>query len=72
MLMDHALRTLEGRGENLFFVIGHPTYYPRAGFRSVSAESIESPWSGNPAFMVRSAFTPVGRLVLPSVIADAH
>lgn len=71
-LMDHALRTLESRGESLFFVIGHPTYYPRAGFRSVTTELIESPWAGNPAFMMRSTSIPEGRLVLPSVIADAH
>jgi putative acetyltransferase len=71
-LMDHALRMLESRGETLFFVIGHPNYYPRAGFRSASAEAVTSPWPGNPAFMVRGRFVPKGRLVLPSVIADAH
>ena len=32
-LMDYALKLLEARGETLFFVLGHPGYYPRAGFR---------------------------------------
>jgi putative acetyltransferase len=71
-LMDHALKALETQGETLFFVLGHPSYYPRAGFRPASAAGIESPWSGNPAFMLRGAVVPRGRLVMPSVIADAH
>lgn len=71
-LMDHALRELELQGETLFFVLGHPTYYPRAGFRSAGAAGIESPWPGNSAFMVRGASVPAGRLVMPTVIADAH
>jgi putative acetyltransferase len=70
-LMDHALKELESHGETLFFVLGHPSYYPRAGFRSASVAGVESPWSGNPAFMVRGKFVPEGRLVMPSVIADA-
>jgi putative acetyltransferase len=71
-LMDHALKSLEARGEALFFVLGHPGYYPRAGFRSALAETVTSQWSGNPAFMAKGMFVPKGRLVLPSVIADAH
>jgi putative acetyltransferase len=71
-LMDHALKELESRGETLFFVLGHPNYYPRAGFRAAAAVDVESPWSGKPAFMVRARTVPVGRLVMPSVIADAH
>jgi putative acetyltransferase len=71
-LMDHALKELESQGETLFFVLGHPNYYPRAGFRSASAAGIESPWPGNPAFMVRGRTIPEGRLAMPTVIADAH
>ena len=71
-LMEHALKSLEARGETLFFVLGHPGYYPRAGFSSTLAETVMSPWSGNPAFMARGRFVPEGRLVLPSVIAAAH
>jgi putative acetyltransferase len=71
-LMDHALKALEAGGETLFFVLGHPGYYPRTGFRSELAETVTSPWAGNPAFMARCSFVPIGHLVLPSVIADAH
>jgi putative acetyltransferase len=67
--MDHALRKLEARGEAQFFVLGHPDYYPRAGFRP-AADRIASPWPGNPAFMAASL--PEGRLVLPAAIANAH
>ena len=71
-LMNYALEALEARGENLFFVLGHPEYYPRAGFRADAAEKVANPWSGNPAFMARAEFTLEGRLVMPSVIAEAH
>ncbi len=72
LLMHHALTALEAAGERLFFVLGHPDYYPRAGFRAEPARGVASPWSGNPAFMARGAFVPDGRLVLPPAIADAH
>jgi len=71
-LMEYALEALESRGETLFFVVGHPEYYPRAGFRSDTASAVVSPWPGNPAFMARGDVVPEGRLILPSVIADAH
>jgi putative acetyltransferase len=71
-LMDHALGELEAEGETLLFVLGHPDYYPRAGFRSALAAGVESPWRGNRAFMARGRFVPEGRLVVPSVIANAH
>jgi putative acetyltransferase len=69
-LMDFALKALEARGETLFFVLGHPEYYPRAGFCSVAASRVASQWSGRRSFMARGV-VPEGRLVLPSVIADA-
>jgi putative acetyltransferase len=71
-LMQHALETLEAQGETLFFVLGHPDYYPRVGFRPASPAGIESPWPGSRAFMVRGCFVPEGKLVMPSVIANAH
>ena len=71
-LMDYALRALQASGETLFFVLGHPDYYPRAGFSSVLAENVTSRWSGNPAFMARATLVPEGTLILPSVIADPH
>jgi putative acetyltransferase len=71
-LMEHALNVLESQHETLFFVLGHPTYYSRAGFRAASTAGVESLWPGNPAFMVRGTSVPEGRLVMPSVIAAAH
>ena len=71
-LMHHAIHELEQRGETLFFVLGHPQYYPRAGFQSAATGRVTAPWSGNPAFMARGASVPEGRLVLPEVIAKAH
>ena len=70
-LMNHALATLEKRGETLFLVLGHPDYYPRAGFSADKAAAIESPWQGNPAFMARTAITPKGKLILPQFIIDS-
>ena len=70
--MNHSLVALEARGEDLFFVLGHPTYYPRAGFQSAAAERVVSPWQGKAAFMARGTAVPAGRLVLPKVIAEAH
>jgi len=71
-LMNYALRTLEARGETLFFVLGHPAYYPRAGFLSSRAAEIESPWRGKPYFMLRANGVPKGRLHMPLVIVEAH
>lgn len=71
-LMKHALAALEEAGEDLFFVLGHPGYYPKAGFSSAKAAAVSSPWSGKPAFMARGGSVPSGRLVLPKAIADAH
>ena len=71
-LMKHALQALECRGESVFFVIGHPEYYPQAGFHAASTAGIESPWPGEPFFMARSRDMQRGRLVMPRVIADAH
>jgi predicted N-acetyltransferase YhbS/predicted kinase len=71
-LMHHAIHELEQRGETLFFVLGHPQYYPRAGFHSAATGRVIAPWSGNPAFMARGASAPEGRLVLPAAIAKAH
>jgi putative acetyltransferase len=71
-LMKFSLNALERRGESLFFVLGHPSYYPRVGFRSDLSAAVESPWSGKPSFMVRGAIVPTGKLLLPKSIADAH
>lgn len=70
-LVSHALGALEDIGEHTFLVVGHPVFYGRFGFRTVRNGEIASPWTGKPAFMVRSSRAPCGRLVLPAVIANA-
>ena len=71
-LMDFAMKELEENGESLFFVLGIPDYYPKAGFSAKLARNVASPWRQNPAFMVRTDKTPSGVLEIPSVIRDAH
>jgi putative acetyltransferase len=71
-LINHALRALEDRGETLFLVLGHPSYYPKAGFSAAMAAHIVSPWPNNPAFMARCPSALSGRLIMPAVIANAH
>ena len=71
-LMRYSLAALEARGEALFFVLGHPEYYPKAGFSSQRAEVVQSPWGAEPAFMVRGTEVPAGKLVLPASIAAHH
>ncbi len=71
-LMDHALRALEEAGEDLFVVLGHPDYYPRAGFSAEATGDLKNPWLGDPAFMARGSVPPGGTLVMPPAIADAH
>ena len=50
-LIQMSLMALEGAGEGLVFVLGHPEFYPRFGFIPDMAEAFDSPWKGNPAFM---------------------
>lgn len=49
-LIRMGMLALEGRGENLFFVRGHPSYYPRFGFSAAAAAPFTCERSG-PAFM---------------------
>jgi putative acetyltransferase len=51
-LIRHGLDWLRGRGEEIIVVVGHPGYYPRFGFSSEMAQSLEAPFSVAPeAFM---------------------
>jgi len=49
-LIRHGLDLLRGRGEQIVIVVGHPDYYPRFGFSSEKAGSLESPFPSD-AFM---------------------
>jgi putative acetyltransferase len=42
-LVPEALRVADERGEPLVLVLGHPTYYPRFGFRPASGLGIDPP-----------------------------
>jgi putative acetyltransferase len=49
-LIRHGLNLLRERGEHIVIVVGHPDYYPRFGFSSEKALSLESPFPQD-AFM---------------------
>ena len=49
-LIRHGLNLLRERGEQLVIVVGHSNYYPRFGFSSEKALSLESPFPQD-AFM---------------------
>lgn len=42
-LTRESLRLADERGEPLVLVLGHPTYYPRFGFRPASTLGLEAP-----------------------------
>ena len=49
-LIRYGLDSLRSRGEQVVIVVGHPNYYPRFGFSSEKARSLESPFPAD-AFM---------------------
>jgi putative acetyltransferase len=49
-LVRYGLHLLRERGEQIVIVVGHPNYYPRFGFSSETARSLESPFPQD-AFM---------------------
>jgi putative acetyltransferase len=49
-LVAAAHRVLQGRGETLSIVVGHPGYYPRFGYSRARALDFESAYQGD-AFM---------------------
>jgi len=49
-LIRHGLELLRARGEKITLVVGHPDYYPRFGFSTQKARSLESPFPAE-AFM---------------------
>ena len=70
-LVRKALRLAQDRGEPLVLVLGHPSYYPRFGFRPASSLQIEAPDPSiaDEAFMVLplEAYDPTlcGRVTFP-------
>jgi putative acetyltransferase len=51
-LIKMGLMALEGAGETICFVLGHPDYYPRFGFDHELTKSFAAPWT-HKAFMAR-------------------
>ena len=49
-MVRYGLELLRRRGEKIAIVVGHPDYYPRFGFSTEKAQSLESPFSKE-AFM---------------------
>jgi putative acetyltransferase len=43
-LIRYGLDSLRARGEKIVIVVGYPDYYPRFGFSSEKARSLESPF----------------------------
>jgi len=44
LLVQRGLELSRGRDEEIVIVVGHPDYYPRFGFSSAKAKSLESPF----------------------------
>jgi len=51
-LVRMGLTVMNGRGESIVFVLGHPEFYTRLGFSAEAAAPFRAPWSG-PAFMAQ-------------------
>ena len=49
-LIRYGVDRLRGLGERIVIVVGHPTYYPRFGFSTEQARSLDSPFPTD-AFM---------------------
>src|SRR5581483_11463776 len=43
-LIQRGLELLEGQGETIVLVVGHPAYYPKFGFSAEAARRLESPF----------------------------
>ena len=43
-LIPYGLDALQGHGERIVIVVGHPRYYPRFGFSTALTRSLESPF----------------------------
>jgi len=50
-LVCEGLRRCQERGHRIVLVVGHPEFYPRFGFSHELTRAIDSPFSGQAAFM---------------------
>ncbi len=75
-LIEKGLQILTRKGVKLVFVLGHPNYYPRFGFKEAGKFGLEAPYpipeKHAAAWMVRELSTGlVGKLTGKVVCADA-
>jgi putative acetyltransferase len=75
LLIMRGLEMLPRRGIRAVVVVGHPSYYPRFGFRPELAAALESPYSGAAdAHMALEldpgCLTGGGRVRYPAAFAD--
>ena len=49
--MEEGLEVCRKRGRRIVVVLGHPEFYPRFGFSSELATSLESPFGDGEAWM---------------------
>ncbi len=76
MLTRAGLEACRAIGENVVFVLGHPTYYPRFGFEPAEPRGLECQWPGRgPAWMVAelepdSIRGRTGRVIYPPAFGD--
>lgn len=50
-LIKASIETAKEFGAAALIVLGHPEYYPKFGFSREAAATVNSPYSGSPAFM---------------------
>jgi predicted N-acetyltransferase YhbS len=62
LLISIALERAERAGWQFVVLLGHPSYYPRFGFRPAAAASITGDYGDHDGWMAR----PLGDAVLPS------
>lgn len=68
-LMEAGHRLLREQGWDAMIVLGHPAYYPRAGYSAEAARTVDAPFSG-PSFMALE-LTP-GALATPTRVTYAR
>ncbi|CAE7242442.1 yjhQ, partial [Symbiodinium pilosum] len=63
-LIREGLRTVEAKGTGLAFVLGHPGYYPKHGFKPAGALGYDAPYpiedKNADAWMVQALGEAVG------------
>ena len=51
-IISHGLKLLTAAGIDLVFVLGHPGYYPRYGFKPAGVQGFEAPYQSQPSTLM--------------------